>query len=42
MEKEQIEMKVIPPHAHALLPGNKGEAGAEFQQDAFDLAEDGA
>ena len=34
-------MEVVLAHAHAFLPGDEGEAGPQFQEDAFDLAQDG-
>ena len=42
VEEEQVEVKVVLVDAHALLPRDKGEAGAELQQHAFELAQDGA
>lgn len=42
MKEKQVEMKVVLADAHALLPGDKRKASAQFQQDALDLAQNGA
>ena len=42
VEEEQVEVKIVLADAHALLPGDEGEASAQLQQDALDLAQDGA
>jgi hypothetical protein len=38
--EQQIEIKIVGAHADALLPGNKTEACAQFQQKAFHVAQD--
>ena len=40
MVEQQVEMEIVLADAHALLPGDEGEARPEFQEDAFHLAED--
>lgn len=42
VEEEQVEMKIVLADAHALLSGDEGKASTQLQQDAFDLAQDGA
>ena len=41
VEEQQVEMKIILADAHALFPGDEGEARAQLQQYALDLAQDG-
>jgi hypothetical protein len=42
VEEQQVQVEIILAHAHALLPGDEGEAGSQLQQHTFDLAQDGA
>ena len=35
MVEEQVEMEIVFADAHALLPGDEGEAGAKFQAGRF-------
>jgi hypothetical protein len=42
VEEQQVEVEIVLADAHALLPGDEGEAAAQLQQHALDLAQDGA
>jgi hypothetical protein len=42
VEEQQIEMEIVLAHAHALLPGDEGETGAQLQKHSLDLAQDRA
>jgi hypothetical protein len=36
--EQQIQVKVLTTDGHPLLPGDKGEIGSEFQQEALQFA----
>ncbi len=38
--EEQIDVEVVAVELDALLPGDEGEAGAEFEQEELQLAQD--
>jgi hypothetical protein len=42
VEEQQVEMKIVLADTDTLLPGDEGEAAAQFEQHALDLAQDGA
>src|SRR5689334_17374804 len=42
MVKKQVDVVIFVVDDDALLPGNEGEAGAQFEDESLHLAQDGA
>ena len=41
MEKQQVNVIVVPAHLDALLPAHEGEVAAQFQNESLQLGQDG-